>query len=79
MIRRLSMWPSGSGSGVPDPAQPHGSPALRFMITLIPHRHRVRPEPGTPSPKDMEDGIKSLNLPVEFLNPEVGREYTFTK
>ncbi len=49
------------------------------LKTVIPHHHRLQPPPGAPTPKDLENAIKSLNLPVTFLSPELGKEYTFTK
>jgi len=49
------------------------------LKTVIPHHHRVKDQPGQAAPKDAEAAIKSLNLRVTFLNPELGKEYTFTK
>lgn len=49
------------------------------LKTVIPHHHLLKPPPGGTSPKDLEDAIKALNLPVMFLNPALGKEYMLTK
>ena len=49
------------------------------LKTVLPHHHRVKPPKGAASPEEMETEIKKLGLPVTFLNPEVGKVYSFTK
>lgn len=49
------------------------------LKTVLPHHHRVKPREGAATPEAMEAEIKKLGLPVKFLNPELGRVYTFTK
>ncbi|MBI2359491.1 MAG: MBL fold metallo-hydrolase [Deltaproteobacteria bacterium] len=49
------------------------------LKTVLPHHHRVKPPKGAASPEQMEAEIKKLGLPVTFLNPELGKVYTFTK
>jgi L-ascorbate metabolism protein UlaG (beta-lactamase superfamily) len=49
------------------------------LKTVLPHHHRVRPPEGAASPAAMEAEIKKLGLPVTFLNPELGKVYSFTK
>ena len=49
------------------------------LKTVLPHHHRVKPPKGAASPEQMEGEIKKLGLPVTFINPEVGKVYTFTK
>jgi len=38
-----------------------------------------RSYPKEPTPEAMEAEIKELDLPVKFLNPELGKVYSFTK
>jgi L-ascorbate metabolism protein UlaG (beta-lactamase superfamily) len=52
------------------------NPSLK---TVLPHHHSVKPQPGRPSPQDAEAAVKTLGLPVEFLNPVLQRSYTFPK
>ena len=49
------------------------------LKTVLPHHHRVKPAKGAASPEQMEAEIKKLGLPVTFINPEVGKVYSFTK
>ncbi len=49
------------------------------LKTVLPHHHRVKPPKGAASPEAMEAEIKKLDLPVAFLNPELGKVYSFTK
>ena len=49
------------------------------LKTVLPHHHRVKPREGTATPAAMEAEIKKLGLPVTFLNPELGKVYSFTK
>ncbi len=49
------------------------------LKTVLPHHHRVKPEAGRATPEQMEAEIKKLGLPMTFLNPELGKVYTFTK
>jgi len=49
------------------------------LKTVLPHHHRVKPPKGAASPAEMEAEIKKLGLPVTFLNPEIGKVYSFTK
>lgn len=49
------------------------------LKTVLPHHHRVKPREGAASPLAMEAEIKKLGLPVTFLNPELGKVYSFTK
>ena len=49
------------------------------LKTVHPHHHRVKPAKGAASPEQKEGEIKKLGLPVTFINPEVGKVYTFTK
>ena len=49
------------------------------LKTVLPHHHRVKPAKGAASPAEMEAEIKKLGLPVTFLNPELGKVYSFTK
>lgn len=49
------------------------------LKTVLPHHHRVKPAKGAATPEAMEAEIKKLGLPVTFLNPELGKVYTFTK
>jgi L-ascorbate metabolism protein UlaG (beta-lactamase superfamily) len=49
------------------------------LKTVLPHHHRVKPPKGAATPEAMEAEIKKLELPVTFLNPELGKVYTFTK
>ena len=49
------------------------------LKTVLPHHHRVKPPKGAASPEAMEAEIKRLGLPVTFLNPELGKVYSFTK
>lgn len=49
------------------------------LKTVLPHHHRVMPPKGAASPAEMEAEIKKLGLPVTFLNPELGKVYSFTK
>jgi len=49
------------------------------LKTVLPHHHRVKPPKGAASPEQMEGEIKKLGLPVTFLNPEVGKVYSFAK
>lgn len=49
------------------------------LKTVLPHHHRVRPPEGAATPQAMEAEIKKLGLPVTFLNPELGKVYSFTK
>lgn len=49
------------------------------LKTVLPHHHRVKPPKGAASPEAMEAEIKKLGLPVTFLNPELGKVYSFTK
>ncbi|MGH7775371.1 MAG: MBL fold metallo-hydrolase [Candidatus Binatia bacterium] len=49
------------------------------LKTVLPHHHRVKPPEGAATPQAMEAEIKKLGLPVTFLNPELGKVYSFTK
>jgi hypothetical protein len=49
------------------------------LKTVLPHHHRVKPAKGAATPEQMAAEIKKLELPVTFLNPELGKVYTFTK
>lgn len=49
------------------------------LKTVLPHHHRVKPPKGAASPEQMEAEIKKLGLPVTFLNPELGKVYSFAK
>lgn len=49
------------------------------LKTVLPHHHRVKPAKGAASPEQMEAEIKKLGLPVTFLNPELGKIYSFAK
>ena len=49
------------------------------LKTVLPHHHRVKPPQGAASPEAMEAEIKKLDLPVTFLNPELGKVYSFSK
>lgn len=49
------------------------------LKTVLPHHHRIKPREGTATPAAMEAEIKKLGLPVTFVNPELGKVYTFTK
>jgi len=49
------------------------------LKTVLPHHHRVKPREGDATPQQMEAEIKKLGLPVTFLNPELGKVYSFTK
>jgi L-ascorbate metabolism protein UlaG (beta-lactamase superfamily) len=49
------------------------------LKTVLPHHHRIKPREGTATPEAMEAEIKKLGLPVTFLNPELGKVYSFTK
>ena len=49
------------------------------LKTVLPHHHRVKPPEGAANPLAMEAEIKKLGLPVTFLNPELGKVYSFTK
>ena len=49
------------------------------LKTVLPHHNRVKPPKGAATPEAMEAEIKKLGLPVTFLNPELGKVYTFTK
>lgn len=49
------------------------------LKTVLPHHHRVKPREGTATPEAMEAEIKKLGLAVKFLNPELGKVYSFTK
>ena len=49
------------------------------LKTVLPHHHRVKPPKGAASPAEMEAEIKKLGLPVTFLNPELGKVYSFAK
>lgn len=49
------------------------------LKTVLPHHHRVKPPKGAASPAEMEAEIKKLGLPVTFVNPEIGKVYTFAK
>ncbi|OGQ50529.1 MAG: hypothetical protein A3I10_02385 [Deltaproteobacteria bacterium RIFCSPLOWO2_02_FULL_57_26] len=62
---------------------------IRLKATITDHpffpRHLFSIENGLTAdhrragPERMEAEIKKLGLPVTFLNPELGRFYTFTK
>jgi len=49
------------------------------LKTVLPHHHRVKPPKGAPTPEEMEAEIKKIGLPVTFINPELGKVYSFTK
>ena len=49
------------------------------LKTVFPHHHRLKPAKGAATPEQMEAEIKKLKLPVKFINPELGKVYTFTK
>jgi L-ascorbate metabolism protein UlaG (beta-lactamase superfamily) len=49
------------------------------LKTVLPHHHRVKSREGATTPQQMEAEIKKLGLPVTFLNPELGKVYSFTK
>jgi L-ascorbate metabolism protein UlaG (beta-lactamase superfamily) len=49
------------------------------LKTVIPHHHRVKTPPGAASPEAFEEALNALKLPVTFLNPELGKSYSFTK
>lgn len=49
------------------------------LKTIIPHRHRLKPPVGAPTPADLEQAIKTAGLPVRVLNPELSRVYELTK
>jgi len=49
------------------------------LKTIIPHHHRLKPTPGTPTPADMEQALKAAGLPVTVLNPELAKVYDLTK
>ncbi len=49
------------------------------LKTVLPHHHRVKPPKGAASPEEMEAEIKKLKLPVKFINPELGKVYSFMK
>lgn len=49
------------------------------LKTVLPHHHRVKTPKGAASPQEMEAEIKKLKLPVKFINPELGKVYTFVK
>jgi len=49
------------------------------LKTIIPHHHRLKPDPGAPTPADMEQALKAAGLPVTVLNPELAKVYDLTK
>ncbi|MBI3067719.1 MAG: MBL fold metallo-hydrolase [Betaproteobacteria bacterium] len=49
------------------------------LKVVFPHHHRVKPAPGAATPEAMEAEIRKLDLPVQFIKPELGKVYTFTK
>lgn len=49
------------------------------LKTVFPHHHRVKPPKGAATPQELEAEIKKLDLPVTFINPELGKVYSFTK
>lgn len=49
------------------------------LKTIIPHHHRLKPDPGAPTPADVERVLKAAGLPVTVLNPELSRVYELTK
>lgn len=49
------------------------------LKTVLPHHHRVKPPKGAATPEEMEAEIKKLGLSVTFLNPELGKVYSFKK
>jgi L-ascorbate metabolism protein UlaG (beta-lactamase superfamily) len=49
------------------------------LKTIIPHHHRLKPEPGAPTPVDMEQALKAGGLPVTVLNPALSTVYELTK
>jgi L-ascorbate metabolism protein UlaG (beta-lactamase superfamily) len=49
------------------------------LKTIIPHHHRLKPDPGTPTPADMEQALKAAGLPVTVLNPELSKVHDLTR
>ena len=49
------------------------------LKTIIPHHHRLKAEPGSPTPADMEKVLKAAGLPVTMLNPELRKVYELTR
>ena len=71
-------------SGNRDPRD--GAEMVRLLMTdnpnlrtVLPHHHRIKPREGTATPQALEAEIKKLGLPATFINPELGKVYTFTK
>lgn len=49
------------------------------LKTIIPHHHRLKAAPGSPTPADLEAAIKAAGLGVAVLNPELGKPYELRK
>jgi L-ascorbate metabolism protein UlaG (beta-lactamase superfamily) len=49
------------------------------LKTIIPHHHRLKRDPGAPSPDDLEAAIKAAGLGVAVLNPELSKPYELRK
>lgn len=49
------------------------------LKTIIPHHHRLKPPPATPTPADMEKAFKAARVSVKVLNPELGKVYELHK
>lgn len=49
------------------------------LKTVFPHHHRLKPGRGAATPAALEAEIKKLGLAVNFINPELGKIYTFRK
>jgi L-ascorbate metabolism protein UlaG (beta-lactamase superfamily) len=52
------------------------NPNLR---TVIPHHHRLKREPGWPSPADLAAALKAAGLGVTVLDPELAKPYELKK
>ena len=49
------------------------------LKTIIPHHHRLKPPPGAPTAADLDAALKTANLGVTVLNPELAKVYELRK